>query len=65
LIIPTDTTSEESVNHLEETVKSKYGIPDVLVNNVGTWTSGGVLGETKPKDWWWDFVRYFLSGFPI
>ncbi|KAF2815864.1 NAD(P)-binding protein [Mytilinidion resinicola] len=56
LVLPTDTTSEESVNHLEETVKSKFGIPDVLVNGAGIWAGGDtIIGESNPKDWWTDF----------
>jgi NAD(P)-dependent dehydrogenase (short-subunit alcohol dehydrogenase family) len=38
LVIPTDIASEDSVDHLEETVKSKFGIPDILVNGVGLWS---------------------------
>jgi NAD(P)-dependent dehydrogenase (short-subunit alcohol dehydrogenase family) len=65
LVVPTDTTSEDSVNHLEETVESKFGIPDVLVNGAGLWSSVETIGESKPKEWWADFVRYLRPGFLI
>ncbi|KAF2488334.1 NAD(P)-binding protein [Lophium mytilinum] len=56
LVLPTDTTSEESVNHLEETVKSSFGIPDVLVNGAGLWSGAAtIIGESEPKEWWADF----------
>lgn len=57
LVVPTDTTSEDSVSRLEETVKSKFGIPDVLVNGAGLWSSTETIGESKPKEWWADFVN--------
>jgi len=65
LVVPTDTTSEDNVNHLEETVKSKFRIPDVLVNGAGLWSTAETIGESKPKEWWADFVRYLHPGFLI
>lgn len=61
LVVPTDTTFEDSVSRLEETVKSKFGIPDVLVNGAGLFSSTETIGESKPKEWWADFVRIPLS----
>ncbi|CAM1508914.1 Fc.00g026530.m01.CDS01 [Cosmosporella sp. VM-42] len=55
LIIPTDTTSEDSVENLQEIITDKFGVPDVLVNGAGRWASADTLGESKPKDWWADF----------
>ncbi|KAF2476655.1 NAD(P)-binding protein [Lindgomyces ingoldianus] len=55
LVVPTDTTSEDSVNHLEETVKFEFGIPDVLINGAGLWSSIETIRETNPKEWWADF----------
>ena len=63
LVLSTDVTSEHSVNHLEETVKSRFGIPDVLVNGAGRWSPSATLGESKPQEWWADFVRYSCPGF--
>jgi len=65
LVVPVDITSEDSVNHLEETVKSKVGIPNVLVNGAGLWSSTETIGESEPKDWWADFVRYLRLGFLV
>jgi len=56
LVLPTDTTSEDSVSSLEDAVKSKFGIPHILVNSAGLWSSTEIIGETKPKEWWADFV---------
>jgi NAD(P)-dependent dehydrogenase (short-subunit alcohol dehydrogenase family) len=61
LVIPTDTTSEESVNNLEEVIKSKFGIPDILVNGAGLWASNDTIGDSIPKDWWADFVSFLHS----
>ena len=55
--IPTDTSSEDSVNVAEETIRSKVGIPDILINGAGLWTSPEAVAETNPKQWWADFVR--------
>ena len=62
LVLSTDTTSEDSVNRLEETVKSRFGIPDVLVNGAGLWSSSERIGESKPKDWWADVVSHTRPG---
>ena len=56
LVIPTDTTCEGRVDRLKETVKAKFGIPDVLVNGAGLWSSAEPTAESKPKEWWADFV---------
>lgn len=58
LIVPTDITSEDGVCHLEAAVKSEFGIPDVLVNGAGLWSSVETIGESKPSEWWRDFVRH-------
>jgi NAD(P)-dependent dehydrogenase (short-subunit alcohol dehydrogenase family) len=50
LVVPTDTTSEDSMDHLEETVKSKFGVPDVLVNCAALWSSAEPITESKPKE---------------
>ena len=62
LVLPTDTTSEDSVNNLEEVVRSKFGIPDVLVNGAGLWSSVETIGDSKPKEWWADFVSPLSPG---
>lgn len=63
LPVPTDITSLESVNSLEETIKSKVGTPDILVNAAGSWQSTEAISETKPAQWWGDFVS--LTPSPI
>jgi len=63
LVVPVNTTFEDSVNHLEETVKSKFEILNVLVNGAGLWSSTETIGESEPKKWWADFVRYLRPGF--
>ena len=64
LILSTDITSEDSVNNLEEIVKARFGVPDILVNGAGSWFCSDTIGESKPKEWWSDFVGYFLSEIP-
>lgn len=38
LVVPTDVTDDEAVAELAETVQNEWGVPDVLVNNAGTFT---------------------------
>jgi heptaprenylglyceryl phosphate synthase len=47
LVAPTDTTSEDSVDHLEETVKSKFGVPESIT-------------ESKSNELWPEFGRYLF-----
>jgi NAD(P)-dependent dehydrogenase (short-subunit alcohol dehydrogenase family) len=61
LAIPTDITSEDSVNNLEEILKSMGWIPDVLVNGAGLWSCAKTIGESDPREWWADFVCYILT----
>jgi NAD(P)-dependent dehydrogenase (short-subunit alcohol dehydrogenase family) len=60
LVAPTDTTSEDSVDHLEETVKSKFGVPDVLVNCAALWSSAESITESKSNELWPEFGRYLF-----
>ncbi|KAI9860529.1 MAG: hypothetical protein M1824_003054 [Vezdaea acicularis] len=69
--IPTDTTNEESVKALFETIKVKFGHADVLINNAGVFTEENTWAESNTKAWWGDFqvnvlgtylmTRYFLN----
>lgn len=38
LVVPTDLTDEETVRQLARAVTDRWGVPDVLVNNAGTFT---------------------------
>jgi NAD(P)-dependent dehydrogenase (short-subunit alcohol dehydrogenase family) len=62
LVVPTDTSSEDSVDRLKDNVKSKFGVPDVLVNFPAFWSSAESITKSKRKEWWADFVRYLYSG---
>lgn len=42
LLVPTDISREEEVKHFFETVSSRYGGLDVLVNCAGIWDEGGI-----------------------
>ena len=55
LVFPTDTTSQESVEKLEHKAKAWCGVPDVLVNAAGLWSSTTSLSESNPEEWWADF----------
>jgi NAD(P)-dependent dehydrogenase (short-subunit alcohol dehydrogenase family) len=50
LVVPTDTTSEGSVDRLEETVKSKFGVPKILDNRAALGSSAEPITESKPKE---------------
>ena len=47
LVVPTDVTDDADVAHLGETVRDRWGVPDVLVNNAGAFTPAP-LDETMP-----------------
>lgn len=38
LVVPTDVTDEDDVSRLADTVRERWGVPDVLVNNAGMFT---------------------------
>lgn len=48
--------SESAVKGVFDTISSKYGHADVLINNAGVWVSGGApIATADPSDWWKDF----------
>ena len=53
--VPTDITSESSVQDLFNTVEKKYGHADVLVNNAGMFQSMGNISDVDSAKWWFDF----------
>jgi NAD(P)-dependent dehydrogenase (short-subunit alcohol dehydrogenase family) len=55
LVFPTDITSQQSVEKLEDKAKGWCGVPDVLVNAAGLWSSTSTLSESNPEKWWADF----------
>jgi NAD(P)-dependent dehydrogenase (short-subunit alcohol dehydrogenase family) len=38
MVVPTDVTDDEAVAGMADTVQEEWGVPDVLVNNAGTFT---------------------------
>ncbi|MDT8409070.1 MAG: SDR family NAD(P)-dependent oxidoreductase [Wenzhouxiangellaceae bacterium] len=52
LALALDVTEAEQWRELAESVESRFGRVDVLVNNAGVAT-GGMLGETPLEDWQW------------
>ena len=53
----------ESVEKLFQMVGKKYGKPDVLVNNAGTFASQGKIGDADPTKWWSDFEANVKAAF--
>ena len=49
LVVPCDVTDDEAVLAAAEQVRERFGVPDVLVNNAGSFAPGGVL-EMEPSD---------------
>src|SRR6476660_4992982 len=43
--LPADVTDRKAVNEMARAVEKKWGAPDVLVNNAGTFIPGGVQTE--------------------
>jgi 3-oxoacyl-[acyl-carrier protein] reductase len=43
MVVETDLMSESSIVALAETVASRWGVPDVVVNNAGIYPAGGLL----------------------
>jgi NAD(P)-dependent dehydrogenase (short-subunit alcohol dehydrogenase family) len=48
-VFPCDVTYDDAVAHMAAAVKQRLGVPDVLVNNAGSFVPGGVL-EMSPED---------------
>lgn len=48
-VFPCDVTDEAAVTRTAEDVREQLGVPDVLVNNAGSFRPGGVL-EMTPED---------------
>lgn len=56
LAVSTAVTDAVAVSTLFDTIKEKYGHADVLINNAGSWASGGaLLKDADPATWWVDF----------
>lgn len=49
LVVPCDVTDDVAVSEAAERVRERFGVPDVLVNNAGSFAPGGVL-EMDPAD---------------
>jgi NADP-dependent 3-hydroxy acid dehydrogenase YdfG len=60
LTVPTDIISSESVSALWEKVKANFGHADILINNAGTFNSGGPISEAAADAWWSDFVSFLF-----
>jgi len=48
-VFPCDVAYDDAVAHMAGVVKERLGVPDVLVNNAGSFAPGGVL-EMSPAD---------------
>ena len=53
--VPTDITSQSSVENLFSIVEQRYGHADVLVNNAGTMQGVGNIAHADAAKWWFDF----------
>ncbi|KIW00115.1 uncharacterized protein PV09_08297 [Verruconis gallopava] len=58
-------TSEDSVDRLEEVLRSCFGTPDILVNAAGSWLSIEPLGNSIPQHWWKDFEVNLKGGYLV
>ncbi|HET6567499.1 MAG TPA: SDR family oxidoreductase [Rhodothermales bacterium] len=45
-VFPCDVTDEEAVNRTADAILQRWGAPDVLVNNAGSFAPGGLLAMT-------------------
>ena len=53
--VPTDITSESSVQNLFSLIEQRYGHADVLVNGAGMMQGVGNIADADPEKWWFDF----------
>lgn len=51
LTVAADITQADSVNELAESVTTRFGRVDVLLNIAGGWSGGKPVGETAVEDW--------------
>lgn len=61
---PCDVTDEEAVARMAEAVRARFGVPDVLVNNAGSFRAGGVL-EMDPADFRQQVASNLTSAFLV
>ncbi|RQH02570.1 SDR family NAD(P)-dependent oxidoreductase [Natrarchaeobius oligotrophus] len=61
--VPTDVTDESHVSSLVETVETRYGGADVLVNNAGGATTYDRIDEIDPETWRLDLERNLTGTF--
>jgi NAD(P)-dependent dehydrogenase (short-subunit alcohol dehydrogenase family) len=61
---PCDVTDDEAVARMAADVVATFGVPDVLVNNAGAFSPGGVL-EMRPADFRADIEVNLTSAFLV
>src|SRR5713101_3740649 len=62
LVLPTDVTDAKSVHALFAATKEKFGRLDVLFNNAGIGTPGGIMLEDLTLEQWQAMVNTNLTG---
>ncbi|KAK4445899.1 hypothetical protein QBC34DRAFT_441311 [Podospora aff. communis PSN243] len=55
LAVATNIADAKSVDELFAKVKDTFGHADILINNAGINSGGGVIHEEKPEEWWQNF----------
>jgi NAD(P)-dependent dehydrogenase (short-subunit alcohol dehydrogenase family) len=61
LAVQTDVTDQEQVDRLMRMTQDEVGVPTLLVNNAGTWSSVGPVEASDAVAWWSD-VEVSLKG---
>src|SRR5467141_4567339 len=62
LVVPTDVTDQKAVRALFAATKEKFGRLDVLFNNAGVGTPGGIMLEDLTLEQWQSVVNTNLTG---
>ncbi len=63
LAIPTDITDIQQVNAMADTIRDRFGSPDILINNAGSLTAIGPAWSVDPIKWARDVTVNLIGTF--
>ena len=61
--VVTDVRNRKSIEGMLDFTKSRYGKPDILINNAGSFATIGPVSEVDPDQWWNDITTNLYGTF--